>query len=270
MKNNLDQMMRHLKELESVGSQLGGDIGKVNFDPNDPQIIETAIAEIEQKIDNRVDSYPTNDFVEGMVTSFKEQARKGILARAAQARLQKSLSSSGHTYYIQGAGETVETTLEEEGLIKEEEFKKEEAPKKEEALKKLNNAILDFQAADYNTYKRPLQHLAAALSGPTLKNACDELTSHINLDEFLDSSENSGETAGSAHSNWPDDIKKQLGLAIRIIERGAEDPQWFLSFANKYYYYCYGNRRLVSGLRKITTSVIIPFGRDFATFVEGQ
>ena len=44
-----------------------------------------------------------------------------------------------------------------------------------------------------------------------------------------------------------------------------KNPNWFLDLAHDYYY---GGQKLFDSIRKIITSVIIPFNRDFATYVE--
>lgn len=132
------------------------------------------------------------------------------------------------------------------------------------ALRELNNAVLDLQAADYNTYVRPLKRLAATLTSDDLKPITRELKEKVDFDAFLAGASH-GSMVGSDGLSWPTDRKKELGLAIILIERGAEDPEWFLSLAHRFYY---GGRKFIESIRKITTSVIIPFARDFATYVE--
>jgi predicted nucleotide-binding protein len=135
------------------------------------------------------------------------------------------------------------------------------------ALREITNAALDLQAADYNTYERPLKRLAAALSSEDLKPAVDFLKADVDLDVFLNSANKGGSLAGSAQLNWPSDREQELGLAIRLIERGAEEPDWFLQIAHRYYY---NGQKVVSSIRKITSSVIIPFDRDFKNYMTNQ
>lgn len=134
------------------------------------------------------------------------------------------------------------------------------------ALREVNNAVLDLQAADYNTYDRPLKRLAAALSSDDLKPITDQLKSGVVLDAFLESASH-GAGMGGSHLTWPSDRQHELGLTIQMIERGAEDPDWFRNLAHKFYY---SGQKIVGDIRKITTSVVIPFNRDFATYVESQ
>lgn len=132
------------------------------------------------------------------------------------------------------------------------------------ALQELNNATLDLQAADYNTYARPLKRLASTLASEELKPITDKLKEGIDFNAFLTGA-TSGSMAGSASLNWPTNREEELGIAIIIIERGAKNPEWFTNLAFQYYH---GGTRFIESIRKITTSVIIPFNRDFATYVE--
>ena len=132
------------------------------------------------------------------------------------------------------------------------------------ALRELNNATLDLQAADYNTYARPLKRLASTLASDELKPITDKLKEGIDFDAFLTGATRGG-MAGSASLNWPTNREEELGLAIIIIERGAKDPEWFTGLAFEFYH---GGKKFIESIRKITASVIIPFNRDFATYVE--
>lgn len=133
------------------------------------------------------------------------------------------------------------------------------------ALRDVNNAILDLQAADYNTYERPLARLAAALQAEELKETVEDLKSKVDFEAFLARADEGGSLMGSASLDWPTVRAQELGLTISLIERGAADPRWFMNLAHHYYY---SGRKIVGDIRKITASVIIPFGRDFVNYVE--
>ena len=85
----LDELKRKMKELETAMSALDGEIGKVSFDPNDPQSIEIAIHKMEAAIDERVGHYPNNDLIADVISKTKERYREAILGRAAAARIEK-------------------------------------------------------------------------------------------------------------------------------------------------------------------------------------
>lgn len=135
------------------------------------------------------------------------------------------------------------------------------------ALRDLNNAVLDLQSADYNTFEWPLERMAAALRSDALKAVTDDLKSKADLDAFLSQADEGGSMMGSARLIWPASREEHFGLVIQIIERGAEKPDWFSGLAHHYYY---SGSKIVAGIRKITSAVIIPFNRDFATYVEEQ
>lgn len=133
------------------------------------------------------------------------------------------------------------------------------------ALRELNNAVLDLQSADYNTFERPLGRLSLVLNGHDLKDISERLKATADFDKFLESANKGGGMMGSARLNWPLGREEELGLVIHLIERAAKDPRWFLSFAHTYYY---SGQKIVGDIRKITSAVIIPFNRDFASFVD--
>ena len=133
------------------------------------------------------------------------------------------------------------------------------------ALRELTNAVLDLQSSDYNTYVRPLKRIADLLASDDLKSSTENLKTGVDFDAFVAAADKGGSMVGSASLNWPTDREHELGLSIILIERGAEDPNWFLQFAHGYYY---GGRKYFDSIRKVVTSVITPFSRDFATYVK--
>jgi len=133
------------------------------------------------------------------------------------------------------------------------------------SLRDLNNAVLDLQQADYNTFERPLKRLAAALNSEDLRQFSDKLKTAVDFDVFIAASDKGGGMLGSASLNWPSDREEELGLTIRLVERAAEDPKWFMDFAFQYYH---AGSKLIAGIRKLITSVLVPFNRDFRTYVE--
>ena len=54
------------------------------------------------------------------------------------------------------------------------------------ALKEANNALLDLQAADYNTFARPLKRLANALADESLREVNDALRQGVDFDASPD------------------------------------------------------------------------------------
>lgn len=83
----LDGFNKQLKEAQKALAALDGEIGIVNFDPNDPGSIEAAIQQVELMIDERVGSYVHNPIVAPLIEQMKEQYREGIIQNAAASRL---------------------------------------------------------------------------------------------------------------------------------------------------------------------------------------
>jgi len=84
-----EKLARQLENAQKALEDIGGKLGSVTFDPNDPGSIEAAIKAMEAMIDERVGSAASNPIIAPLVTGMKEQYRKAILERAATARLKK-------------------------------------------------------------------------------------------------------------------------------------------------------------------------------------
>lgn len=132
------------------------------------------------------------------------------------------------------------------------------------ALRDLQNAVLDLQSADFNTYERPLAKIAQALAADELSDVVTHLKSRADFEAFLASANQGGSMMGTARLNWPNDSEEELGLTIHMLERAGSDPRWFRDLAHRYYY---SGSKIIAGVRKITTAVILPFLRDFTDYV---
>ena len=86
----LDELSRQLTEAQRAIEALDGEIGTVNFDPNDPASIEAAIQSVESMIDERLVQYTSNPIIAPLAASLKEKYREAIVDRAAEARLKGS------------------------------------------------------------------------------------------------------------------------------------------------------------------------------------
>ena len=135
------------------------------------------------------------------------------------------------------------------------------------SLLDMKNAVLDLQIADHDTFARPLRRLAQTLASDDLKHITDRLKAQADFEAFLAGGSGGGSMVGSASLDWPTDREQELGLTIALIERGAEDPNWLTDFAFTYYY---GGNRFVESIRKLVGSVIVPFNRDFAVYVDNS
>jgi hypothetical protein len=84
----LDKFQKQIEEAQRAFAELDGELGVVNFNPEDPGSIEGAIAQVNAIIDERVGMYSTNPFVGPMIDEMKEAYRNGIIEKAAAARLE--------------------------------------------------------------------------------------------------------------------------------------------------------------------------------------
>jgi hypothetical protein len=69
------------------------------------------------------------------------------------------------------------------------------------ALNDFNNAILDLQQADYNTYERPVKKMALALSDPDLREINQTLKDNVDFESFIENSHDNSGMLGSARLN---------------------------------------------------------------------
>ena len=132
-------------------------------------------------------------------------------------------------------------------------------------FEKINNAVLDLQSADLQSYVRPVKALARLLQDPLLDEVNRQLAATVDLDAFLaESIQSQGGMVGSARLAWPDDPEKILGLTWLLIRKFAEDPDYMIDFGHTYYY---GGSKVIAGIRGITRHMIIPFARDYKEYV---
>ena len=83
----LDKLQKNLKDAQRALRELDGELGVVNFDPNDPASIEGAIQSVNRMIDDRLGEYSSNLIVGPLAEQMKEKYRESILEKAAEARL---------------------------------------------------------------------------------------------------------------------------------------------------------------------------------------
>lgn len=86
--SGLDQLALQLKQAQEALGELDGELGTVQFDPDDPFSIEAAIQHAEQLVEARVDRWPGNSLIRQVAEDLKGRYREVILDRAAQARLE--------------------------------------------------------------------------------------------------------------------------------------------------------------------------------------
>lgn len=132
----------------------------------------------------------------------------------------------------------------------------------------INNAVLDLQASQYQTFERPLKKLAQLLSHPELESFNKQLTEGLDLEAFINESEKTGGSMlGSAQLAWPDDTREVLGLTLLLIKKIAENPNYAVNFGNHFFY---SGKKLIAGIHSMTSQLIIPFARDYKNYVQSR
>jgi predicted nucleotide-binding protein len=135
-------------------------------------------------------------------------------------------------------------------------------------FKQINNAVLDLQSSDYQSYTRHIKTLARLLQDPVFANVKQKLTVGLDLEHFLEESEKTqGGMVGSAELLWPDDPVQILGLSYLLICRFGDNPEFLLDFGHTYYY---GGSQLNSNIQNVIRQLIIPFARDYKDYVMSQ
>lgn len=130
----------------------------------------------------------------------------------------------------------------------------------------INNAVLDLQASQLQSYDRPLKALARLLQHPDLSATNKALTEGLDLEGFLSESHKSqGGVVGSARLAWPDDQRKTLGLTLLLIKRFGEDPDYITRFGHTFFYT--DSPKIMAGVQSVIRQMIIPFARDYKKYV---
>lgn len=132
----------------------------------------------------------------------------------------------------------------------------------------INNAVLDLQSSQLQTYKRPLKKLAQLLRHPDLEPYNAKLTEGLDVEAFIAESEKTGGSmVGSAQLAWPDEPKQALGLTLLLIEKLAADPGYATNFGHHFFY---SGKKVIAGIHALTGQLIIPFVRDYKSYIQAK
>jgi predicted nucleotide-binding protein len=132
-------------------------------------------------------------------------------------------------------------------------------------FEEINKAVLDLQAANLQSYSRPLKRLGRLLRHKDLIGVNERLLKGIDLDAFLKKGHESRRgMVGSARLDWPDDDQTVLGLQLALILKFGENPDFISDFGHDFFY---NGPKIMSGINAVTGQLIIPFARDYKTFV---
>jgi predicted nucleotide-binding protein len=129
----------------------------------------------------------------------------------------------------------------------------------------INNAVLDLQGAQLQTYERPLKTLVRLLHGSSLEVVNQSLIQGVDFDAFIAASEKTGGSfVGSAQLVWPDEHKQSLGLTLILLDRLANDSNYTTNFAFTFFH---AGNNIMSAIQTLTRQLIIPFARDYKAYV---
>lgn len=138
-------------------------------------------------------------------------------------------------------------------------------PNELDLFTQINNAVLDLQGSQLQTFERPLKVLVSHLHHPSLEGINRALTEKVDFDAFIKASENSGGSmVGSARLAWPNDPKLVLGLTLTLLDKLADDPNFAISFSHNFFY---SGSKVIAGIHSLTRQLIIPFARDYKNYV---
>jgi predicted nucleotide-binding protein len=137
----------------------------------------------------------------------------------------------------------------------------------EDLFQQINNAVLDLQSAQLQSYHQPLKRLARLLRHHDLAAVNEKITHGLNIDAFLQGQQSRGGMIGSDRLEWPDDPEKVLGLTLLLIEKFADDPDFMAGFGHRYFY---TGMKIMGDINAVTGQVIIPFARDYKAYVTSR
>lgn len=119
---------------------------------------------------------------------------------------------------------------------------------------KVNNAILDLQNSQHQTYDLPLRTIARALSDPSLALLNSRLTAEVDLNEFTAAS---GQARRGQALHWLLDEEQRLGLVILLAQRMGDDPNFALNFGHAHF--SNGSNKIIAGVHGFAGQVLAPF-----------
>lgn len=133
----------------------------------------------------------------------------------------------------------------------------------------INNAILDLQAADYQSFALPLSKIGRLLASEELALFNERLTENVDLEAFLAASNaTQGGMVGSAKLVWPRSDQEILGTQLLLIQRLCADPDLTIQFASKFF--VSHTKKYMRDVQQLVSQLIIPFARDYRHYIEAN
>ncbi|PHV09817.1 hypothetical protein [Chitinimonas sp. BJB300] len=85
----LDSLQKTLSEAQTALEAVSGELGTLDFNPENPESIEAAIVESERLINERLGAYVGNTIVGPLIQQMKDTFRTAVIEKAAEARLKE-------------------------------------------------------------------------------------------------------------------------------------------------------------------------------------
>ncbi|MFD2366844.1 TIR domain-containing protein [Pseudoduganella sp. GCM10020061] len=132
-------------------------------------------------------------------------------------------------------------------------------------LRDIENTVSDLRSSDFNSFSRYIKKLSRLLHDQQLEDLTSQLAEMVDLDAWIAAGEaTAGSMVGSAQLEWPMDTEAELGLAIKLVDRFAEQPSWAVDFS---FTFCYAGGSISSNLQKMVEQILVPFVRDYINFL---
>lgn len=133
-------------------------------------------------------------------------------------------------------------------------------------FKKIDNAVLDLQASQPQTYEGLLSKLAQLLRHPDLEPYNQKLIDGVDLESFLNK-EGDDSSFHDRSLRWTGDDNYDLGLKYLLIQKFA-DGRYASSFCHTYF--DSPDRKIISSIHNMVRGLIIPFIRDYKDYIAVQ
>jgi hypothetical protein len=82
----LDKLQNTLEEAQRAAKEIHGEIGRLRFNPADPQSVEQAIAEGKAKVDAKLGRYSSNPIAKSMADALKKMIEETVREKAKTAQ----------------------------------------------------------------------------------------------------------------------------------------------------------------------------------------
>ncbi|WP_145112055.1 hypothetical protein [Cereibacter sediminicola] len=103
-------------------------------------------------------------------------------------------------------------------------------------FKQINNALLDLQQSDLQSYPAQVKKIGRLLQHEEIQPYKLALTANVDLGDFIAASERTqGGMVGSAELVWPDDDLQILGIKLLLIVKFSENPQYMAEFGYTFF-----------------------------------